>query len=206
MNISIPDHYNEIVLVGPMGPKLPSELSSLPQIAIDGGESYSSSPFLWIGDGDSLKKDPATSEIIKLNSKKDQSDLAYALGRINSPSINKLHFWGFLGGRRDHELFNLGETSAFLLNKKQTEVIFYQQTLVPDLIFLSSGQWLFDFQGDFSLGTISGSEIQMEGEVDYPLNPVKRLLPLSSLGLSNRAHGKFLIKANAPFFLIRDYK
>lgn len=206
MNTLIPTQLTEIVLVGPMGPDIIHPLSILPQIAIDGGEPYAHAPFLWIGDGDSLKKKPQATQTIELNPRKDLSDLAHAYSLLKHHSLQKLHLWGFLGGRRDHELFNLGEGSLFLQDRQTTEIHYYKEDLTPVMSFYSQGAWNFDFKGGFSLGVMSPAHVALLGEISFPIPQARRLEPLSSLGLSNMAEGKFLIEADAPFFIIREEK
>lgn len=205
MNTLIPQQINEIVLVGPLGPDIIHPLSVLPQIAIDGGEPYAHAPFLWIGDGDSLKKTPETPQQIALNPKKEMSDLAYAYELLLKHPLQKIHLWGFLGGRFDHELFNLGETSLYLMERTQTEILYYKESATPFMQFFSPGSWDFDFKGSFSLGVIHQAQMTIHGEVEYPILHQKPLRPLSSLGLSNRAKGKFLVESTTPFFMMREY-
>lgn len=205
MNTLIPAELNEIVLVGPMGPDIIHPLSDLPQIAIDGGEPFAQTPFLWIGDGDSLKKKPKTYQTIELNPKKDMSDLAHAYTLLKSHPLKKLHLWGFLGGRRDHELFNLGEGSLFLKDRIQTQIHYYKEKSIPVMSLYTKGEWHFDFKGEFSLGVMNEAHLTLLGEIAYPISESYLIRPFSSFGLSNEAQGKFLIQADGPFFIIREF-
>jgi thiamine pyrophosphokinase len=206
VNTLIPTQINEIVLVGPLGPDIIHPLSVLPQIAIDGGERFAHAPFLWVGDGDSLRRDPESPQIVKLNPKKDMSDLAYTYELLQKHPLQKIHLWGFLGGKLDHELFNLGEASLYLLERTQTQLLYYKEEITPVLSFYSPGSWEFSFHDSFSLGVIHQSQITLQGEIEYPISHQKTLRPLSSLGLSNKAQGKFLVESTAPFFIMRDSK
>lgn len=206
MNTLIPESLNEIVLVGPVGPDIIHPFSLLPQIAVDGGETFAHAPFLWVGDGDSLEKKPQTEQTYTLNPQKEMSDLAYTFSLLKKHPLKKLHLWGFLGERRDHELFNFGESSLFLENREKTEIHYYNGDIHSPIQFFSQGSWIFEFKGAFSLASLAGAVLKMQGEITYPISHPKKLSPLSSFGLSNSAHGRFLIEADAPFFMIRDYK
>ena len=195
---------NEIVFVGPLGPMIHPTLSSLPQIAIDGGEPFSQNPLLWIGDGDSLNRVPVTKNIIQLRRQKDLSDLAYSLSLLKDHPLQKLHLWGFSGGRMDHELFNLGETALFLKNRAQTEVHYYRETDVPVLFFYSAGTWDFNFAGTFSVGALETLNLTLTGALEYPIPHRKEVAPLSSFCLSNKARGEFKICADSPFFIVKE--
>ncbi len=203
MNTLIPQQLTELALVGPMGPDIVHPLSILPQIAVDGGEEYAHAPFLWIGDGDSLNKKPQTAQVVELNPKKNISDLGHAFSLLSHHQVEKIHLWGFLGGRKDHELFNLGEGALFLKSRQQTELHYYIDKLSPEISYYSKGEWSFEFNSEFSLGLIDPCHIAVLGEIDYPINRPTYISPLSSFGLSNRANGRFFIEASGPFFLIR---
>ena len=206
MNTLIPESLNEIVLVGPVGPDIIHPFSVLPQIAVDGGETFAHAPFLWVGDGDSLGKRPQTEQTYKLNPQKEMSDLAYTFSLLKKHPLKKLHLWGFLGNRRDHELFNFGESSLFLETREQTEIHYYHGDIHPIFQFYTKGSWIFDFKGAFSLASLTGAVVKMQGDIIYPIAHPKKLSPLSSFGLSNSSQGRFLIEADAPFFIIRENK
>lgn len=203
MNEYIPSSLNEIVLVGPLGPKIIPKLSSLPQIAVDGGEIFSHDPFLWIGDGDSLNHEPNTKNKIQLNRQKDFSDLAYTLDLLKDHKLKILHLWGFSGGRIDHELFNLGEVALFLKERSETQVHYYRKDIHPALTFYSAGSWNFSFTGTFSLGAVEAVELTIKGQVNYPIDFPHKVGPLSSFCLSNMAKGPFLVEAQEPFFMVK---
>ena len=81
-----------------------------PVLFIDGGSRFRNSPEgLSLGDNDS-----SIGELdILLSPDKDFSDLSYALRNIPS-HYKEIHLQGFLGGRKDHEIINMGEVQNFL--------------------------------------------------------------------------------------------
>ena len=188
------------VLLGPLGPALPASLSSYPLITVDGGANFASRSTIWIGDGDSLSQTPVADELRNLPRDKDHSDLAAALG-LFPLGKHCLHLWGFLGGRRDHELFVLGECLSFLKHRPETKIILYQSQGQKTFELLGPGTWPFTHQGLFSLGTLQETAVHLEGQIQYPLNGKTRLRPLSSHGLSNQASGSFTLTSDAPLFI-----
>lgn len=191
----------EWVFLGPLPSFLPSYVENLPTIAIDGGAKYNHSPDIWVGDADSHVGNVNTPHQFVHPKEKDQSDLGLGLSLIEAKSNITLHFFGFLGGRHDHELFNFGEASSFLIHRQNSEVRFYNSS--GDLLFrfLSPGKWIFEHQGIFSLGTFYESKVTLSGECQYKIPPNTTLHPLSSYGLSNRGEGKIEVQTSAPVFL-----
>lgn len=194
-------HKTEWVLVGPMGPQILPSFLSYSLLGVDGGANFILKMDAWIGDHDSLTEDPNAEHIFKFSPLKDRSDLGLALDLFTSQSPYKLHLWGFLGGRKDHELFNLGEVSAFLEKKPKSEAYFYNQKGKVTFHFLSQGEWELTHQGIFSLGALKNTSLSMKGECHYPISEETMIGPLSSFGLSNEAHGTFKIKTSGPIFL-----
>lgn len=189
-------------LLGPLGPELPSQLASFPILGIDGGAAFSSHLDLWIGDGDSLLKEPSQDEsypVIHLSRNKDSSDLSCALALFQESRVT-LHLWGFLGGRRDHELFVLGECLHYLSESKGSKIYLYGNGAQRFALY-SAGNWELGHQGLFSLGALHRPELELTGRVQYPISPARELPPLSSFGLSNEAHGDFQVKASNSFFI-----
>lgn len=180
----------QIDLVGPLC-KAYQAHPSTPVIFVDAGAHWRQGvEGISVGDGDSFKGPMDVS----LPEKKDESDLAFALRHL-PVSITSVVLHGFLGGRRDHELFNLGEVHRFLQNRTA------QVTFDNSLIAASSGLWPFEFMGLFSLFTLSTETIvTMQGKCRYSLQQTP-LPPLSSMGLSNVADGAFSIESNRPFFV-----
>jgi thiamine pyrophosphokinase len=192
---------NEWVFVGPMGPEVPDEFNHLPRLCVDGGAHFSKSMNIWIGDGDSYPHELTSDHIFKLPAEKDQSDLSCALGLFTDPHHYKFHFWGFLGGRRDHELFNLGESLSFLEKHQECQILFYGEDGKVQYHVLGYGQWKFSHRGVFSLGTLKKTEVKLTGNLHYPIRNVETLRPLSSLGLSNIGEGEMILETMGPVFL-----
>ncbi len=200
----LPSHlltHAEWVFLGPMGPRLPSQLLPLPLLTVDGGGNFAKSAVVWVGDQDSLNCDIQAEFIFRHPREKDLSDLALALGLFTAPLRYKFHFWGLLGGRRDHELFNLGEALRFLELHNESQIFMYNEEGRIRFHLLGAGRWTFAHQGLFSLGTMAKTEVLLSGACRYvPQTPVT-LFPLSSTGLSNEAHGPVNVENRGPIFI-----
>lgn len=194
-------HLSEWTFVGPMGPSVPSHLLEYPVIAIDGGAHHTEKMDVWVGDSDSFELDVKASHIFRLPIEKDQSDLAMGLSLFEEPRHYKLHFWGFLGGRKDHELFNIGEALTFLEEHHECQVLMYDESGKITFHLLGTGHWKFSYNGTFSLGTLKKTLVKMKGDCHYPISKYETLNPLSSLGLSNKAYGEVILETEGPVFL-----
>lgn len=194
-------HYTEWTLLGPLGPELPSSLRQLPLMSVDGGAKFASRSLVWVGDGDSYKEEVRSDHIFNYPPEKAMSDLALALGLLKVPHPYKLHLWGFLGGRRDHELFNLGEASIFLEKHPESQIIFYSADGHIAFHFLGEGHWRFEHEGLFSLGSLKNTKVKLLGQCRYPIKEETLIPSLSSLGLSNEAYGELTLHAWGPVFI-----
>jgi thiamine pyrophosphokinase len=194
-------HFKEWTLVGPMGPTLPSSMGHEAILAVDGGAAFCSRMDIWIGDGDSHLESIDCKNIYQFPPKKSESDLALALTFFHQSSPVVLHFWGFLGGRRDHELLNFGEALHFLETSPGSEVIFYDHNKRVALKCLGIGHWPMNHQGTFSLVTLKDTKIKLTGACLYPLDQETQLSALSSLGLSNEAQGEFTLINQGPVMI-----
>lgn len=193
----------EWTLIGPMGPVLPEFLSVHPLLAVDGGANFTERMDIWIGDGDSFTQEIKCETIFRFSPQKSHSDLALALTLFSQDSNLTLHAWGFLGGRKDHELLNLGEVFHFLSSKKQSKVIFYDSVskkITHEI--LSQGIWSYNKEALFSLAAVVPQKIRILGNCDYPLNDETLLPPLSSLGLSNFSRGEFTLHTSGPLMIL----
>ena len=192
----------EWTLVGPLGPVLPDSLKSYPIMAVDGGAHFTQQGLVWVGDGDSFRNEEIKAEhIFNYPPEKSMSDLALALGLFRGHLPYKLHLWGFLGGRRDHELFNLGEASLFLENHPECQIIFYNSEGKIAFHFLGEGHWRFQHYGIFSVGTLKNTKVRITGDCVYPLKEETQISSLSSLGLSNEARGEVTLQSWGPVFV-----
>ena len=186
--------YNNSLRLSILGPMSSPPKGLLePIIYVDGGtkfqidaEGYS------VGDGDSstIPLDE------KLSTKKDFSDLGYALNQITQP-FPEIHLFGFLGGRKDHELFNLGEIFHFL--QRQTEPVYANFEDV--WIGYSAGTWELEIEGLFSLVTFSSTEVSLLGECKYQIPPGTEVPSITSFGLSNIGNGSIELTCAAPVFI-----
>ncbi|MFP5385633.1 MAG: hypothetical protein ACLGHN_06105 [Bacteriovoracia bacterium] len=194
-------NFSEWILLGPMGPELPSDLYTLPLMAVDGGAHFATSMDIWVGDADSYSEEIHAPHVIRHPIEKDQSDLALALNLFNDPCHYKLHLWGFLGGRRDHELFNLGEALSFLDKQDGSQILFYNESGKITYQVVGSGHWKFSHQGLFSLGALKRTEVTLRGDCYYPIKSPQILTPLSSFGLSNIGQGEMTLTTDGAVFL-----
>jgi thiamine pyrophosphokinase len=192
----------EWLVVGPMGPLQNPLDDTLPLLAVDGGIQNVKRFNFWIGDGDSAQ-DLKESELTrKLPADKDQSDLACALALFPLENGYKLHLHGFCGGRFDHELFVMGEVHAWLKLKSESEVLLYEEDETPRRRLFTAGAWTVDIEDIFSLGVIETCDISLTGDCAFQVPHKKTFSPLSSLGLSNKGHGKVTINSTGPFFIM----
>ncbi len=200
-----PDLVNkrEWTLLGPMGPELSPALRSFPLLGVDGGANFCEKMDLWIGDGDSIEKKVNASYQFPFPSKKSLSDLALAFSLFESSELFTLHCWGFLGGRRDHELLNFGEALRFLEQKPQSEILFYgPRSGRISVKCVGAGDWNQQHQGLFSVASLNTTRVKILGSCEYPLQEMTDLPALSSLGLSNSASGNFQVLNEGPVMII----
>jgi thiamine pyrophosphokinase len=193
-------------LVGPMGPKVPSRLEAFNVLAVDGGASYTSKIDVWVGDSDSYLGKPSAPIIHQLDQEKSKSDLGHALELVSNHPRIELHLWGFLGGRRDHEMINFGEVLLFSNEKDFVQAYFYGPKGDIEAKVCSQGQWSFDFRGTFSILTLEPSSLLITGDCKYTLEEPTLLRPFSSLALSNEGKGIFQIFSDKPFIILFNYE
>jgi thiamine pyrophosphokinase len=194
-------NFKEWTLIGPMGPEVPTHLSSHPLLCVDGGAHFCNKMDVWIGDGDSYKEIVNCANIYRLPQDKSVSDFALALSFFDSGSM-VLHCWGFLGGRMDHEILNLGAALSYLDNGFGPEVNFYKKNGKLAVKCVAAGEWPMSYQGTFSLVCVKNTKIKILGSCQYTLEQETELSPLSSLGLSNVAQGQFTLINQGPLLII----
>lgn len=183
-----------IMLVGPLAGAGTEPVE--PVLFVDGGAHRRESALgVSLGDGDSYDGDLDH----RLDPAKDFSDLAFALGLIG-PNFSRVHLAGFLGGRRDHELLNLGEVFHFL-DRRATRT---RVTMDGAIEAFSAGRWTFESCGIFSLVPFSPCRVTLGGNCRYPIPPGTAVRPLSSFGLSNLGDGAIDLEADAPVFILHD--
>jgi thiamine pyrophosphokinase len=186
---------NEVALVGPLGPALPDDLQDRHVIAVDGGARFVSRIDLWVGDGDSLGVPPPECPRFELPVEKEESDLAFALSRIPA-GVALLHLWGFWGGRRDHEWFNLGEVNRWLRDRPDAQAWFYDDSGAVRARLLTRGN--LEITGGFSMATLEAASLTLTGACQYAISKPMVLPPLSSRGLSNHGTGGVRIESDRP--------
>jgi thiamine pyrophosphokinase len=193
-------YLDSITLIGPLlDDSYPYEAKGA-LIFVDGGANFltlfsdlkNEIPSLSLGDGDSSKVELD----IKLNPKKDFSDLGFALSLIPQ-NIKNVFLLGFLGGRRDHEIANLGEIHQFLKKRKDQTKVFFEDKIIA----ISKNSYTKNITGTFSLMVLENTPLKIEGACQYPTKAFIDFLPLSSLGLSNIGSGNVIFEASNPFFI-----
>jgi thiamine pyrophosphokinase len=193
-------HTSEVTLVGPLVKKFPKTINH-PFIYVDRGTNFRGNLRkmakkgyldISVGDGDSSNF-PMD---FNLPEEKDYSDLKFALDLI-PPNVEKINLWGFLGGRRDHEIINFGEVNNWLLKSKNNVVFLFEKKVLAK----SKGTLTLNIKGIFSLVVFQKTKIKLKGKCHYKLPKYKEISPLSSQGLSNLGDGEVTIEANGPFFL-----
>jgi len=197
----------QIILVGPLQESILQPdllktvgLEGVPQIAIDGGARAAVNPVLWAGDGDSGHAPQSTPAFIK--DSQDITDFRFCLDGIRNWRWNTLHLFGFLGGRRDHELANLGEIHTEMKARPQfSKAVFYGSDNRAQVQFFQAGAHTIELHGTFSVLALEHAEITISGECRYPAERVS-LHPLSGQGISNEAFGRVEISSSAPFMLL----
>ena len=141
-----------------------------------------------MGDGDSSNQ---LMDMFK--SDQNLSDLTYCLNYLSKQKDSETFiFVGFLGGRLDHQFFNLGEISRFVKKNKG-------QVLLEDKVeFLPKGLNILEINGLFSLGSFEDNKVKINGACLYQSKKWLPLPVLSSRGLSNIGSGKIEIESTSP--------
>ena len=189
-------------IVGPMpAAKAAIRAAEPPLIWVDGGVNHrnADSPHrgIAVGDGDSAAGDLDHA----LNPRKDYSDLAFVLQKLLhcAPAICDITLLGFLGGRRDHELFNLGESHHYLTAAQSPARIRFDNAICA----YSKGEWTLSLNGIFSVLVFAAANITLTGACQYPIASAREIKPVQSVGLSNVGFGKITLRADAPVFILQ---
>ena len=207
MNDQIHLKSDRLIFVGPvLTSSLTSEqlnpigLSSVPQIALDGGDRFALQPVLVVGDGDSRAGTSAAP--FQQKPDQDQTDLAFALKLVNPGRWTDLHLFGFLGGRKDHELAAIGEVCrALAIRMDLTRATFYDST--GDLAFTvhNIGTHAFVHHGVFSVLAFESARFTISGACRFPIRD-QTLLSFSGIGISNVGEGEFTIQSSGVFMML----
>lgn len=202
--MNLPNHLSTIthwILVGPLGPTLTMKAPGV--LAVDGGIKFAPDADFWIGDGDSAPDCKLPDHSFKLPPAKDFSDFKGALQLLKG--VQTLDLWGFLGGRRDHELAVLGECHHFLKTRPQCRINLYEDGKIVG-VFVPEGSGEIQYKGGFSLLSLEESRPTLTGDILYALPEPINLTPLSSHGISNKSQGIIRYQSNSPLlFLFGDF-
>src|SRR5687768_17140531 len=115
--------HPSLTIVGPLAKGTVRGSFIDPVIFVDGGARFRGKAGFSVGDGDSGSRLDQ-----KLPAQKNYSDLAFVLGQIPK-HFNKITLTGFSGGRKDHDVINLGEIFLFLKRRSRTEVVIDEKLL-----------------------------------------------------------------------------
>ena len=199
-----------LILVGPALKKVLSSslldaagLASVPQLAVDGGGHFAVNPVLWAGDGDSGTPPERTPVFFKHD--QNLTDLRFCLNGIHDWRWKELHLFGFLGGRRDHELANFGEIHAEMkMRPAFSKAIFYGEECHRQVLFLGAGEHTVELRGAFSTLALEPAKVTVAGDCSYKAENML-LSPLSGHGVSNEAAGVVKISSSAPLMLLCNF-
>ena len=105
--------------------------------------------------------------------------------RWSDPDFDEIYLHGFLGGRRDHELLNLGEAYHFLDGRGEPAHLLHG----PCRRGIQRRQLGVSLPTDCSAWWCSlPARLTLSGQCRYPIAPDTLVKPVSSLGLSNQGH------------------
>lgn len=190
------EKHDFITLVGPLlgGSHTPER----PTIYVDGGADFSPAaksnyPVFRVGDGDSARGDLDE----RIPAQKDYSDLAYVLRALNA-SVRRIEMLGFTGGRRDHELANLGEVHHYLSRAKhfsRVDIIGKAETIHA----FAHGGLELSIEDNFSVMVFESSRVKISGDCEYKFDDI--LQTVSSHGLSNFGRGTVKVESQKPCFV-----
>jgi len=187
-----------VTLIGPTLARAPGAgRLQEPLIWVDGGADHrrSRAPAgLAVGDGDSARG--ALDQYLVAD--KDYSDLAFVLRRLPA-HFAEVVLLGFLGARRDHELFNLGEVHHFLAAARTPTRARFDRSVYA----YSKGKWRFQSHSVFSLAAIEPATVTLTGACQYRLTAPTPLAPLTSFGLSNQGAGRVTLRTDGPVFIFQ---
>jgi len=168
----------------------------MPTIFVDSGSEFLNErhafPVVSVGDGDSFSG--ALDHL--LPARKDFSDLAFALRSLPT-SVHHLELFGFLEGRRDHELANFGEVHKFLTSRSSGLANFHQESLITVIGF--RGHLELEINGIFSVLAFAPTNVNISGDCEYKFEGP--LDAMTSHGLSNVGYGKVIFEAASPLFI-----
>jgi thiamine pyrophosphokinase len=189
-----------VTMVGPLHQQQHHPIA--PTVYVDGGGVFAASgpvenPVVFVGDGDS-GADVELDEL--LPAEKDYSDLAFVLRGLPQ-SVDHVDMLGFMGGRRDHDLCNMGEVHSFLHSRSHFTQV---QLTGPDtrVIGFCKGRMTIEIRGHFSVFVLETAAVRIAGACKYQLTREKPLSPLSSVGLSNVGSGLVEIESGSPAFIV----
>lgn len=188
----------QLALVGPILNRA-MDPTPFPQIAVDGGARFAHQPIFWVGDGDSGKPD-GISAIFKKTSQ-DETDLHFCLKQIQNWEWTKLHLFGFLGARRDHELANLGEVCHAVKSHTNGSAVFYDENYQARIYVFPAGLHSIALNTLFSVLAFENSTISISGDCQFKITE-QSIDAFSGRGISNVGHGLIEIQSSAPFMVL----
>lgn len=198
----IDPRVEKLALIGAARMK-PLPAMAMPQLAIDGGARFAVKPLLWAGDGDSGTAPAGVPAFMKLS--QEMTDLRFCLNGIHEWKWNELHLYGFLGGRRDHELASFGEVQAEMKTRPAfSRAVFYDENDEASVLFFNAGKHEAELQGLFSTLTLEPATVSLAGDCHYSAEKVS-LHPFDGHGISNEGSGIVNISTSAPLMILRSF-
>ena len=185
---------------------LKSQNVDTPILIIDGGINHIDHSFkskhkfiLSVGDNDSNLTNQTLD--ILLDQQKDFSDLSYSLNLVSKAIIHKtlaITMLGFLGGRLDHEIINLGEINSFL-----KKISFNCDIQLSNKVLSTNNETInFVTKDTFSVISFEDILLSITGDCEYKLKSPISIKALSSKTLSNQGFGEIRLQSNQVFFVI----
>ncbi len=153
-----------------------------------------------LGDADSVAPEHKIFFDYLFPTEKNFTDFEALITLVKEKSCaTDLHFYGFWGGRFDHQHVIPCQISELLLqNSNVRSAWIYDEKNCPRLEILASGIHNFNEQISFSIITPRAQSLQLQGKVEYS---GEIIVPAwSGLGLSNKAFGQWSLQCELPIW------
>jgi thiamine pyrophosphokinase len=206
---------DQVSLVGPLLNRAHHPV--MPTIYVDGGSNFrkdggwgtqepAADAFFLVSVGDGDSASGKLDEVLPAH--KNYSDLAFVL-RSLPESVVRVEMLGFLGGRRDHELANLGELHQFLRSRHMKTTVHVHGSGRggggggggESIVAFSHGKLNFEICGLFSVMVFEAEAVRISGACEYKLAGDVVLPVASSVGLSNVGNGIVTVETVKPCFV-----
>jgi thiamine pyrophosphokinase len=189
-----------IVILGPMLQYLPKNHLQNVVLQVDSNHLDVNHQTIILGDADSVLDEHKNIFDYLFPTQKNFTDFEALIEFLKIHSKAKhLHFYGFWGGRFDHQhLIPCQITELLLQCSNLRSAWIYDENNSERLEILSNGNHAFNEQNYFSLISPSAQTMEIQGEVEY--QGKFQLSAWSGLGLSNHAKGSWSIQCQLPIW------